>query len=156
MTTSASSATPSRPPARPTPGVSSSTPASNKKSRARGLMISLGFAAAALLIAGVTFAWVWPSIGQPALWGGFAVLLGPLFVLAGVYLAVNEKVSKSQIIRGLIVVSLMAIAAVIVGFAVGQGWFLVMNWLAVGMAASVVGGFFAITALFEVRRRMKR
>jgi hypothetical protein len=31
-----------------------------------------------------------------------------------------------------------------------------MNWLAVGMAASVVGGFFAITALFEVRRRMKR
>jgi hypothetical protein len=119
-------------------------------------MISLGFAAAALLIAGVTFAWVWPSIGAPALWGGFAVLLGPLFVLAGVYLAVNEKVIKSRIIRGLIVVALMAIAAVIVGFAVGQGWFLVMNWLAVGMAASVVGGFFAITALFEVRRRMKR
>lgn len=153
------SATPARPPARPMPGTASpTTSASAMKSKLAGLPISLGFAVISLVIAGVAVAWVWPSIGEPALWGAFALFLVPLLVVAGIVVAANEKLVPSRIVRGVIIAALVIGAFVLGGFAFLDGWFVAMlaqNGLPIGMAASVVGGFLAIAALFEWRRRMK-
>lgn len=155
------SATPARPPARP--AATSSAPSArvtSVKSLARSVLISLGFGLVALLIAGVAFAWVWPAFvaGELALWGALAMFMVPLLVVAMIIVAVNEKVVPSKVARGVIVAVLVIGAFVLGGFAFLHGWFVAMTMqkgLPIGMAASVVGGFLAITALFEVRRRMK-
>lgn len=151
MTTPVTPAAPFRPAA-------ASAAASKKKKRPWLISraIDLAFAAGAMLVAGFGGSFFLPSLGNPVFWTGLGVIVGVLLALAAIWLAVNEKLIKSRVIRGLIIVVLLAADGLFAVFGLAQGLFFQLDWRAVLLGAAAVGALFAVAALFWWRTRLSR
>lgn len=114
--------------------------------------LNLAFGVVALIIAGVTLGWVAPSISNGLFWVALGTIALIVLLIGAVFFAANEKVVPRWG-RLVLIIALVVVAAL---FGVGGplGWLGRVNWLAIGMAASVIGGLAALVALFWVRRQI--